>query len=288
MAPRGFPGRARVAVALALVGLLCACAAAPRLATRDIPPLQLDEQVIHPYEVQHLVYSPDLLALDDEMRDFVARYTGGINNKRLRLMALHRAVKGSGTLDLRYDPFAEGTAEQTYYRGTANCLSYANLFVAMAREAGLDARYQWLEVRPQWSRLGERVAVRLHVNVQVKLRNGEEYMADIDPLQSRDITGSRVISDDEALALFHSNIAMDALADKDLATAWLQAVRAVQLSPDTAHLWVNLGAVYRHAGQHREAEGAYLQALQLDRGERSASRPSMSYSTTRLFMAERS
>ena len=185
-------------------------------------------------------------------------------------MMLHRAVIGAGTLDLQYDPLAEGSAREVFHRGSANCLSYANMFIALAREAGLDADYQWLEVRPQWTLLGERVLVRRHVNVLVDLGGGGQYMVDIDPLPTRDIAGTRQISDADAQALYHSNIAMDALADEELELAWLQAVRALQLSPKTSHLWVNLGAIYRLAGQHREAESSYLYALQLAPRERSA------------------
>ena len=66
------------------------------------------------------------------------------------------------------------------------------------------------------------------------------------------------------------NGAMEALAEGNTGEAWLQAVRALQLSPAIPHLWVNVGAVYRFAGQHREAESSYLYALQLDPWDRSA------------------
>jgi Flp pilus assembly protein TadD len=204
------------------------------------------------------------------MREFVQLYTGGVRNSRQRLMMLHRAVTGAATLNVEYDPFAEGGAQDVFYRGSANCLSYANLFVALAREAGLKASYQWLEVRPQWTRMGERVMVRLHVNTLVKLVGGGEYMVDIDPLPSRDIAGTQKMSDADAQALYHSNIAMDALAEEDLEQAWLHGVRALQISPHVPHLWVNLGAIYRMTGQHREAESSYLYALQLDPWDRSA------------------
>ena len=52
-----------------------------------------------------------------------------------------------------------------------------------------------------------------------------------------------------------STIAMEALAKEELERAWINAVRALQISPAIAHLWVNLGAIYRHAGQHRAAQG---------------------------------
>ena len=60
------------------------------------------------------------------------------------------------------------------------------------------------------------------------------------------------------------------LAEEELDTAWMQTVRALELSPKTGHLWVNLGAIYRVAGQHDEAERSYFRALQLNPHDRSA------------------
>jgi tetratricopeptide (TPR) repeat protein len=204
------------------------------------------------------------------MRDFVALYTDGVGNKRQRLTMLHRAITGWGALGVQYDPQAGGGAREVFYRGSANCLSYAHLFVALAREAGLDASYQWLEMRPEWTREGERILVRRHVNVSVALPGGQRYMVDIDPQPTRDIAGTREISDRQARALYHSNVAMQAFAEDDIATAWLQSVRALQLGPGMPDLWTNLGAVYRAAGEHREAEASYLYALELDPWDRSA------------------
>ena len=253
------------------VGLL-ACSGNPTgsHAVGDLAPLQLEGRSVTVAEVAVRAPTPDLLALDPVMRDFVQRYTSGVHSSRQRLMMLHRAVIGAGALNLQYDPLAEGSAREVFHRASANCLSYANMFIALAREAGLDASYQWLEVRPQWTLLGERVMVRRHVNVLVDLGRGGQYMVDIDPMPTRDIAGTRQISDADAQALHHSNIAMEALASEELELAWLQAVRALQLSPKTSHLWVNLGAIYRLAGQHREAESSYLHALQLAPRDRSA------------------
>ena len=261
-------------VSVVLTGaMLLACSSsyhASTLLVSNLAPLQLDEHIVEVGDVHTRAPTPDLLAVDQNMKAFVQRYTEDVSQERARLMMLHRAIKGSATLGVRYDSQADGTARDAFYRGSANCLTYATLFIALAREAGLDANYQWSEVSPQWTRNKERVLVRLHVNVRVRAGKREQYMVDIDPLESRDIAGSRQISDTDALALYHSNIAMDALAAGDTEQAWLQGVRALQLSPDTPHLWVNLGAVYRFNGQHKDAEQSYLYALQLDPEERSA------------------
>ena len=246
--------------------LLSACATTPTelKAIETLPPLQLDDETVEPAQALQQIDTPPLLEVDDEMREFVERYTEGIPRGRQRLLALHRAVRGSATLGVEYDPAAEGSAIEVFHRGSANCLSYATLFVALAREAGLQADYQWLRMRPAWTKRGERVMVRLHVNVLVKAGRHDKFMVDIDPVPTREIAGTRLISDLDAQALYHSNIAMEALAAQDLTSAWMQSVKALELSPGMSHLWVNLGAVYRHVGQHRVAERSYLHALQLD------------------------
>lgn len=257
-----------------LVVALClgACSQNPldRRAVASLSPLTLDEKVIRPAEVPGLVVTPDLLATDQAMRDFVKRYTQGIPSGRARVMSLHQAVRGSASLGIEYDASAEGTARDVFHRGTANCLSYATLFVALAREAGLDAQFQWLKVRPQWTVKGERVMVRVHVNVMVYANERDHFMVDIEPLPSEDVAGSRRLTDDDARALYHANIAMNALAEGQTEQAWLHSTRALQLSPGMAQLWVNIGAVYRSAGQHADAESSYLQALELDRWNDSA------------------
>ncbi len=274
--PRALWARSRGPVAtlvpLFLGLLLSACGGIgpARVSDAEIPPLQLEDRIVDAGNARQQVATGQLLEVDADMRAFVRRHTQGMASRRQRLVNLHRAVKGGGLLDIRYDPFAEGSASDAFHRGSANCLSYANLMVALAREAGLKANYHWQEVRPEWTRMGEQVAVRLHVNVLVTLPGGEQYMADIDPLESQDVADTRVLSDREAEALYHANLAMSALAEHDLETAYLRAVRAVQLAPEMNHLWVNLGVVYRVAGQQREAEDAYLYALQRDPGDRSA------------------
>lgn len=266
--------KSRCQLGFVIVGLqaLAACStlSPSALLQPDFVPLKLSGTTLSLAAVPELAPSTDLLAMDDEMKAFVARYASNLGSKRLRLTQLHQSIKSAGLLNIEYDPHAEGSAIEAFHSGSVNCLSYANMMVAMAREAGLNARYQWVDVRPHWSRMGERLAVRLHVNVLVKVRNGEEFMVDIDPMQLRDITGTRVISDKDAKALYHSNLAMSALAEEEFDIAWAQAIQALRLNSKMPHLWVNLGAIYRGTGQHDEAEESYLHALKLDSNDRSA------------------
>lgn len=267
-------GRASSCIAISFFGLLNLTACATNTihidAMANLSPLVFDARVISVDDVATLVPTPDLLGLDDDMRGFVETYTGQLYSDRQRMNHLHQSITSNAILDVKYAVDAEGGAQDVFHRGTANCLSYANLFVALAREAGLDANFQWVKVRPQWSRVGERVAVRLHVNVIVALRNGQEYIVDIDPLLPFETTSHHVLSDTDALALYHNNIAMGALSRNEIDEAWIQAVRALQLSPKMSLLWVNIGAIYRVAGQHEDAQSSYFTALALNSQDRSA------------------
>jgi Flp pilus assembly protein TadD len=270
---RLFPRRESLRFPILLFSILLSACAGPSVAPRSVAalaPLQLEGREVSVAEVSEQINTPDLLAVDEEMRAFVKGYATGSRRSRQRLMNLHRAVRGSATLGIDYDAAAEGSAEEVFHRGTANCLSYATLFVALAREAGLKANYQWLKVRPQWTIEGERVMRRVHVNALVNTGSHDRFMVDIDPLPTSDIAGSRVLEDSDATALYHANIAMYALADERTEAAWLHSVRALQLSPKMPQLWVNLGAVYRYAGQHGEAEAMYRHALELDPGNEPA------------------
>jgi Flp pilus assembly protein TadD len=256
-----------------LLGLTACNAVLPgshAAALAQISPLTVKGETVDLTDVHHIAPTPDLLFLDDEMREFVETYTGDLNTDRQRLHNLHRSVKSAAALGMQYQPNAGGGAAEVFHRGTADCLAYAHLFVALAREAGLEASYQWLEVRPQWSRVGEHIAVRLHVNVNVDIRRTEHYMVDIDPLEAAVISRSRLLSDKDGAALYHNNLAMNALGENALKLAWAHEVRALQLSPAMPHLWVNLGAIYRLAGHNREAEAHYLYALTLDKTYRPA------------------
>lgn len=257
---------------LAAVVLLAGCSASPlqRFNAAEVPPLYIDDQVFTVDQALAGRPPAQLLHVSDEMREFVEQYTGGMHTERSRLLSLHTAVKSPGALHVQYDPFADGSARDVFHRGTANCLSYANLFVALAREAGLRADYQWMDIRPEWQRIGDRVAVRLHVNVLVRTRRNEDFMVDIDPLRRYEVAGSRIISDREAEALYYGNRAMQQLAEGLHGEAWMQTVQALKIAPEMSHLWVNLGAIYRTVAQYDAAEQAYFRALAADRTDRSA------------------
>ncbi len=264
MTARRFGGIACRLFASLLLGCLCACANQyrPGFGVEDLPPIEVGEVAIDAADALARTETPALLALDDDMRAFVDQYVTG--SQRQRLQSLHRSLRSEAMVGIDYDPAADGTAAEVFHSGAANCLSYAHLFIAMARYARLDARYLSVSLRPEWARHGEQVALRKHVNVVVRLRNGEEYVVDIDPVARERVASARVLKDREAMALYHSNRAMEALFLQDRAQAYSEAVRALSLGGKIDYLWVNLGAIYRGAGEDAAAETMYRRALALN------------------------
>ncbi len=214
--------------------------------------------------------TPDLLFMTDAMRDFVDRYVNTLKNPWQRLQVLHQSLRSDALLGIDYDYRADGTAAEVFTRGTANCLSFAHLFVAMARHAGLDASYHLLDLRPQWSRLGAQVVRSQHINVLVRLDHDRHFMIDIEPVDRHHIAESNPIPDVVATALHHNNLAMAHLFEEQLETAYLHAVRALTFGPEIDFLWVNLGAVYARADNHFASADAYRTALQIDPASPSA------------------
>ena len=43
------------------------------------------------------------------------------------------------------------TASETFRARRGNCLSFSNMFVAMARDVGLDVQFQEVEIPPDWT-----------------------------------------------------------------------------------------------------------------------------------------
>jgi Flp pilus assembly protein TadD len=144
------------------------------------------------------------------------------------------------------------------------------LFVALARGAGLDARYQIVDMPPDWSSESEFVVIRQHINALVRSSSMLDYVVDFNQERAEDRYRKRIVDDDHALSLFYNNLGTEALIRKDFEPAFLYLRESVRVSPRMTMPWINLGALYSRAGLPDRAEAAYLHALALDPTERSA------------------
>jgi Flp pilus assembly protein TadD len=158
-------------------------------------------------------------------------------------------------------------------------MSFTNLLVALAREAGLKARYQEVLVPATWTESDGTWYYNLHVNVLLELRDGQRVI-DFNPDEYTDGYPREAISDAVALARYHNNLGVHWMTEAEPARAFLHFREALALEPASTHVWTNLGTLYRREGLLQAAESAYRHAFEL------ADNPVAASHLARLYRAQ--
>jgi tetratricopeptide (TPR) repeat protein len=172
---------------------------------------------------------------------------------------------GKNGLGLQYDRVTRSAAE-TFRARRGNCLSFASMFVALAREAGLDAEFEEVEVPPDWSMSNDLFVLNRHVNVRVDLGAAGVNVVDFNISDFKATYDIETISDRRAVAHFFNNLGVERMQDGNTVEAVALFRRAVEAdNGDFAPAWTNLGMLYRKAGHLEHAEACYLRALRADR-----------------------
>jgi Flp pilus assembly protein TadD len=249
------------AAALALAG----CASLPSTpAARAVAP----DLVAIPAASGLALGDAGIITLDDEMRVFLAHEVSG-HDSLTKLHQLIRAVIENPRFRINY---ADDThsAIDTFHALRGNCLSFTNLFIALARAAGLTVSYQEVDVPPTWTARDEVFVVSRHVNALVTVRPGSSHVVDFNMADFRAAYPRRAISDARAAAHYYSNLGVERLQAGDAPAAYEQFRRALAMDRTLPQAWVNLGAWYRRQGDAARAEASYLEALRLDPADSTA------------------
>ncbi len=226
--------------------------------TTIIPPLENQPHV----EIENV----DFLAVSAAMKRFIGNYAPDDMATGRKAWNLVYAALNPILLNFDYDPSLTLTAADTFKRRSGNCLSFSNMFVAMAREAGLKAWFQEVKVPPQWSSVNNTFLVSMHVNVVVQ-DGRSDYIVDVSGVKRAKWARIRRLSDAEAEAQYYNNHGADALVENDLARAFAYFVKAIGIAPDSSYIWSNLGVVYSRNGQLEDAKKTYLTALKISPAE---------------------
>ncbi len=217
----------------------------------------------------------DLRGLDDDMREFVDRAVSGAWSGETRLRQLLRAMLGSGLFELDYEGELTLTARETFHARAGNCLAFTNLFVALAREASLEAFYQEVDVPAMWSGDADYSLLIQHVNVLVRetpagWQTPREHVVDFNLPSYRGAYPQRLIGDQRVDALFYNNLGVEALRAGDHRSAFVYLLKALRQDPGTAAAWGNLGVLYLRNDLAEHAESAFHRALHAERGNKPA------------------
>lgn len=235
--------------------LLSACAAKEVVQTPPIPELTNQPR----YDIERI----DPLAMSEEMKLFVETQLGERSFRDDRAWKLAYASMDPWVLDFEYDPHVTLTASEAFRTRRGNCLAFSNMFIAMARYAGLDAWYREVEIEPEWDNREDTLLVSLHVNAATQTR-GMEYVIDVSRRPVSEGERHRKISDREAEAQLYNNLGAHALVNNDLPMAYAYFRKAEETMSGLPYIWSNLGVVLNRNEQVEDAILAYETALQLD------------------------
>ncbi len=254
----------------------CATVDRPEGAASTVDANLLDE-ILNGVAVLGRRYDPDelpdedILQVDQGMREFVERHVTPYKTRTGKVSNLLRAVLSPGVLGLRYDDTQTKTAIGAFQAQRANCLAFSNLFIALAREAGLRAYYQDVLVAPEWELSSGSMTLRRHVNVKIKISRQYDQVVDISRAQNNVIRlESTKLSDEQAFAQYYNNRSIDFLHLKDYEQSFLFARKALLLDPDAAFIWSNLGVILSRVDKLQHAEAALLHAVALNSEEQAA------------------
>lgn len=204
----------------------------------------------------------EILDLSPQMIEFVEQNVGGGLNPPARLHRLLVAVLGEENFELQYDDSTR-TASQTFRDHRGNCLSFTNMFLAMARYLDLEANYQEVEVPPDWSLDGESFLLSKHVNVFLDL-GIMERVVDFNGYDFKISFDKNIISDERGRAHYFNNLGVEHMFHGDSVVAYAHFRQSLREDRFFSPAWVNLGILHRREGYPDYAETAYRKALKTE------------------------
>ena len=213
-----------------------------------------------------------ILATDDSMRAFVADLLQ-IRNKAGRLRRLLQRMRDSGYFEIGYDAYSNLSAREAFAEKRGNCLSYTSLLIALAREVGLDASYQNVDVPPDYDSVNGMVVLIKHVNARVDDIPGRGPVTlEFSRKYANGIHDRHVVGDRFAAGLHYSNLAFSDGMAGDERGSFVYLRKAIEVAPDNPDFWTNLGVFYARRGHFDHAIAGYSRALGLDGDHRPAIR----------------
>jgi len=215
-------------------------------------------------DAPNLVENDGVLAVSGEMRQFLDSNVHRKASSQVKLRELIDAIIYEGTFGLEFEG-ATRTASDMFRLRRGNCLSFSNMFVAMARYVGLEALYQEVDIPPDWAFQDDVFLLNRHVNVSVDLGSLGSHVVDFNIDDFKSSYDLRKISDSRARAHYFNNMGVESMQAGDTASALGYFRKAIaendrQFSP----AWTNLGTLYARNGHPAYAEAAYLLALKAD------------------------
>ena len=263
-------------LSLILLVFLASCTATPS----EFIPAEDAELTARIAAVSVAESGDELLQLSDEIRQSLIERVDPDWGDIRKFRQLSAFLFGADEMNIRYDVWLTHDAKDTFDKKRGNCLSLSSLFVAAARHLDIDSYFETVEVAPKWAHEGNTMIRYEHIVAAGRLGQ-TEYVVDFLPEFTGEKKGRLRISDEQALALYYSNRAVEAMINEDFPGGIHTLLQALRLWPENSSIWSNLGAGFRRTGDSALAEASYRRALKHDRHNYSALA-----NLTRLYLME--
>ena len=220
--------------------------------SREIKKTDLDPSVVqYPFES-----SPEIEAW---VAKVLKRH--GHDSEGSRLDVIQSAMF-EDDFDFTYEDGTTLTASEAFELRRGNCMSFTALFVTMARAAGIEAFLLAVRRTPGVDKEGDLVVLNHHV---VAGYRGPRKVTiyDFNVTSSETFNQRFVVDDVMATAMYHNNLAGEAIRKDDFDSAVWHLEITTRLVPDWTHGWVNYGVARFRNGDVDGALACYERALQV-------------------------
>lgn len=215
-----------------------------------------------------LVAGEDPFEAPPGLQAFAREHTNiyqGVPSKVSALLRAFFTPPEDGGLGIVYDNAYTRTPKEVWRDRKANCLSLTALYMVACKSIGLEARYGEPLRISRWRRVGATVRFERHVVAVVQGGTpGQELVADFLPEVRRDTLLIAPLDPSRVRALFHSNRAVELMAESRMEEALASAHRSIEVDPGSGVGWNILGVVQRAQGLDVEAEVSFRKSLAVD------------------------
>ena len=209
--------------------------------------------------------SAPLFKISDEMRQIVHEKFGH-QRKSEAVANLAQWLMSEDGHNMSYDPNSNLLPIQTFEEKRGNCLSFTILLVNLAREIDIELDYNDVDLPSIWGleEGQDNFILFRHVNAIRKSRNiFQIFDLAIDEYDFG--FPQRIISEQQAAALFNSNLAIQSLNNNKPDESLHHIKLAISLDSSNPGFWNNLGVIYKSKNEFSNTERAFLTALEIDR-----------------------
>ena len=207
------------------------------------------DSVVNPLEYTH------------EMRD-TAGEVAGHGTPLDRLRRVQAFLFDDDLFPFDYESTLTYSAKEAFEKRTGNCVSFTNLFLALARSLDIEVKPALVIMPGDAEKEGNLVVVHNHI-VAIYEHSGGATVFDFNRRRDQPRIRLSIIGDAEITAVYLNNLGAEALFAGRPAEALEFVEKAVRLAPEFALARGNLGVIRRQLGDSPGAFDAYRAALDI-------------------------